>query len=181
MSKECIYEKIDGTQKLTQFLCTNYGNKKYVCFNFWRKTEISSIGKKAFAYDSFVQRVILSKNIKTIEESAFENSSGLEILEAPYRKKEKIKELSIQYNAFKGCENLKVVNLENVEKLHIEAFAFSGCCSLRAVVLPEECLIDENAFSGCDKDKLCFIVKPNSSSESFVRTHEYRWMKNEGN
>lgn len=181
MSKEFIYEKIEDTQKLTQFLCENDGKEKYVCFNFKRNAKISCIGKKAFAYDSFVQRVILSKNIKTIEESAFENSSGLEILEAPCQKNGKIKELCVQYNAFKGCEKLKVVNLENVKKLHIEAFAFSSCSSLRVIVLPKKCLIDENAFSGCDKDKLCFIVKPNSSSEYFARTHEYRWMKNEGN
>lgn len=136
---------------------------------------ITGIGKKSFANDSALQRIILPKTLITIEEKAFENCAELQVVEMNVV--DAAKQLTIQYHAFDGCGKLHTVNLGEAKSIRIEAEAFNGCCALRSIVLPKDCSISDTAFNGCDTEKLCFVVKTGSDAERYAREHDYRYVQ----
>ena len=138
------------------------------------KTMISKIGEKSFLNDSTLQRIILPDTLTFIEQSAFEKSSELQIVENDSDKSKRYPR--IQYRAFKDCSKLHTVILNHRRKIVLEAEAFSGCYNLRTVQITGECDISNSAFDGCDKDKLCFVCKKNSSVEKYAREHGYRYV-----
>lgn len=135
---------------------------------------INCIGKKSFADDTTLQRIVLPRTLETIEENAFENCKELQIVEMPCNE-----ELTVQYSAFKNCRKLHTVDLSGAQALRIEAEAFADCDSLCTVVLPENCSISENAFAGCRPDILCFVAPKDSGAGEYAREHNYRFVENE--
>ena len=132
------------------------------------------IVEKAFSNDTTLQRIILPKTIMTIEQSAFENCSELQIVEKDTEDTES--ELCIQYRAFKNCQKLHSFVICQTKNVVIESEAFSGCFNLRTVRITGEANISDSAFEGCDKDKLCFVCKKNSSVAKYAREHGYRYV-----
>ncbi len=142
---------------------------------------VNEIASNAFSNDSTLQRIVLPKTLVTIEQSAFENSTDLQIVEIEASEEIKKSSLYIQYRAFKNCTKLHTVILTTQEEsdrrhVNIEAEAFSGCYNLRTIQITGECNISDSAFDGCDKDKLCFVCKKNSSVEKYAREHGYRYI-----
>lgn len=162
---------------------------------------INCIGKKSFADDTTLQRIVLPRTLETIEENAFENCRELQVVEMPGNDddentgKEKqpadentgnggknnqpapAEKLTVQYRAFENCRKLHTVDLSGAQSLRIEAEAFAGCDSLRTVVLPENCSISENAFTGCSTDILCFVAPNGSGAGEYAREHNYRFVE----
>lgn len=162
---------------------------------------INCIGKKSFADDTTLQRIVLPRTLETIEENAFENCKELQIVEMPCSDDVKgagqekqpadkntgnggknnqpapAEKLTVQYSAFKNCRKLHTVDLSGAQSLHIEAEAFADCDSLRTVVLPENCSISENAFTGCRPDILCFVAPKDSGAGEYAREHNYRFVE----
>ncbi len=91
-------------------------------------------------------------------------------------------DLNVQYHAFKDCSKLHTVvfpKTEKEKKIVIEKEAFSACSSLRTVVLcgDGDFEIDDYVFSGCNTDRLVFVVSKESGAERFAREHGYRWVQ----
>lgn len=212
--------------KIVRFLYATATKDGLVTLDLTRE-QVSCIGKKSFADDTTLQRIVLPQTLETIEENAFENCKELQIVEMPCSDdvkgagKEKqpadentgdeennnqpavveetdqekqsadkntgnggknnqpapAKKLTVQYSAFKNCRKLHTVDLSGAQALRIEAEAFADCDSLRTVVLPENCSISENAFTGCRPDILCFVAPKNSGAGEYAREHNYGFVE----
>lgn len=181
--KEAFIEK-DG--KIVRFLYATATKDGLVTLDLTGE-QVSCIGTKSFADDTTLQRIFLPKTLKTIEENAFENCKELQIVEMPGNDdvkgagKEKQpaddKKLTVQYSAFKNCRKLHTVDLSGAQSLRIEAEAFADCDSLRTVVLPKNCSISENAFTGCRPDILCFVAPKDSGAGEYAREHNYGFVE----
>lgn len=163
----------------------------------------SNIAKEAFKNDTTQECILLDSKVNTIGESAFENCSELQFVEFSEKlkllgstirdsenKELKIekelelvpaKSLFIQYHSFKNCCNLHTIVLPKISKrnsLIIEKDAFLGCKELRTIVISGGyASIDEEAFRGCDTEKLVFIVfNPNNNCTvaKYAREHGFR-------
>lgn len=98
---------------------------------------------------SSLQTVELEDGAKIVHFSAFEGCDALTEVRG------KVK--SVAGASFKGCTNLKSIEITDDD--WIEANAFSGCRSLESVILPSNLTrILDNAFDGCTK--LTSIVLP---------------------
>ena len=156
-----------------------YGLRTLDLSNLLNNNLINDIAAKSFSNDSTLQRIILPKTTMTIEQSAFDNCSELQIVELD--SEDDFVLTLIQYQAFKNCSKLHTVLLKTNEykdnqMIEIEAEAFSGCYNLRTMQISGEANISDSAFEGCDKDKLCFVCKKNSSVEKYAREHGYRYV-----
>lgn len=171
-------------------------NEEYSCF----PEDIKIISSNAFQ-NSKVKIIKLGKNIETIEKSAFEDCSELELVyyednqnnEGKQGERnnndnlnsienieltEKDKTLTIQANAFKNCTKLTTVIFPKIkEKIIIEKNAFVGCESLRTVVLITDdnakICFTENPFEDCP-EYLTFICRKKSDIAKFARENEFR-------
>lgn len=217
--------------KIVRFLYATATKDGLVTLDLTRE-QVSCIGKKSFADDTTLQRIVLPQTLETIEENAFENCKELQIVEMPCSDDVKgagqentkgqtdssgsddqpadkntgngensnqsdaesqegknngnqannqqpadAEKLTVQYSAFKNCRKLHTVDLSGAQSLHIEAEAFADCDSLRTVVLPENCSISENAFTGCRPDILCFVAPKDSGAGEYAREHNYRFVE----
>lgn len=170
----------------------------YVCnlaegiktFNIDR--QITNISKQAFLDDSTIERVIFPKDNNssepfTIEESAFENCSNLQIFQCENdlitdkqsdesKNDSKLQKFVIQHNAFKNCSKLHTVILSAVaDGITIEKDAFFGCTELRTIViLSKKSNINEQAFS--HSDKLVFVTIEGSDAERYARELGFRYV-----
>lgn len=162
-------------------------NEEYSCF----PEDIKIISSNAFQ-NSKVKIIKLGKNIETIEKSAFENCSELELVYCAKTKEDDSKkdspienieildssDFTIQANAFKNCEKLTTVIFPKItKKLIIEKNAFVGCESLRTVVLLTDdnakICFTENPFEDCP-EYLTFICRKKSDIAKFARENEFR-------
>lgn len=107
--------------------------------------------------------------------------------------------ISIQYQAFKDCTKLHTVVfpcLLDKGKIVIEKEAFLGCKELRTIIILDEPKnqkktssrdtqitkpiisydIADDAFKGCDTDKLVFVVTKNSDAERYAREHGFHFV-----
>ena len=103
--------------------------------------KVTEIGESCFNGCSFLNKVVISSTVNSIEKTAFKDCIGLKSITIPA---DRIKE-----RAFIGCKNLSEVIFANgVEK--IERNAFEGCVSITSVKLPASFEdIDKDAFIGC--------------------------------
>ena len=151
----------------------------------------NKILRNAFKNDTTTECVLLDSKVSVIELSAFENCSKLQIVEYVEHKEIltnedgkipllKATNVIIQKHAFKNCGMLHTVIFPNSEengKIVIEKEAFLGCKELRTIVLRGNGFdIADDAFKGCDMDKLVFVVSPDSSAERFAREHSFRFV-----
>lgn len=153
------------------------------------------VGTKAFANEATTECVLFDQHATVIGESAFENCKELQFVqwtrngemlafestEDESKRMDNLfdvaEKLTVQYRAFKDCGKLYAVVFPKINgSLIIEKEAFAGCTSLRTVVLPWNGTFDiaDDAFLGCDKDKLVFAVTKGSKAENFARQHGYR-------
>ncbi|MBQ7744217.1 MAG: leucine-rich repeat domain-containing protein [Ruminococcus sp.] len=104
--------------------------------------KVIKIGKEAFKeYD--MSSIIISKNVTTIEQSAFEKCNNLKKIELPNSITE------IEGSAFNNCINLEEIILpESLSIIH--SATFQKCSNLKSVKLPDSItLIDNYAFADC--------------------------------
>lgn len=84
--------------------------------------------------------------------------------------------ISIQYHAFKDCENLHTIVLPKFSSISIEKEAFENCKNIRSVVLVENkksnVSISDEAFSNCTD--ITFICKKNGKVARYAREHNFR-------
>lgn len=115
---------------------------------------ISKIGHCAF-YNSKLQKISISRNVKRIDFCTFTGCKNLEDVEIRGNKLEEI-----QMGAFAGCGALKTINIPDSCRI-IGHQAFAGCRSLGSLQLPGnlECLGDMS-FSDCRS--LSELVIPDS-------------------
>lgn len=191
-----IYLREEGILKY--FICNIPENSNEACFTF--PNDIKNISSNAFQ-NSKVKLIALNETINTIEKSAFENCSELELVYCEdnqdnegkqceqnnsvnlysienIKLPEKNETLTIQANAFKNCEKLTTVIFPKItKKLIIEKNAFSGCESLRTIVLLAddnvEICFTENPFEDCP-EYLTFICRKKSDIAKFARENEFR-------
>ena len=112
------------------------------------------IGKKTFEGQDNLQKIQLSKYLKSVEDEAFCNCSGLQQIRFPdtvqkigvrafynctsFRSVEWGKELEeIQENAFTGCKSLEGTLFLPESLKYIYRDAFSGCSSIDSLVIPD--------------------------------------------
>lgn len=93
----------EGVQKIKQYAFSKNSNFTKV---YLPKT-LEEIADKAFWYAGGVQEVIMAENVKTIGYAAFENCSFLKSVTIPTS-------LSIDGNAFWGCDKLEAVNIFDI-------------------------------------------------------------------
>lgn len=85
--------------------------------------------------------------------------------------------ISIQYHAFKDCENLHTIVLPEFSSISIEKEAFENCKNIRSVVLIENdeksnVSISDEAFSNCAD--ITFICKKDGKVARYAREHNFR-------
>ena len=112
---------------------------------------VKAIGKNAFAEAPHVESIVISENVKAIEEQMMGGSLGRE--DKPPRLKRVVignGVTSIGRNAFADCEELtEVVFGSSLKK--IEPYAFCGCSKLKAVDLSNTKIttIQQGVFEWC--------------------------------
>lgn len=100
---------------------------------------ISSIGPRVFQGQTGLTKVVLPKNLYSIQESAFEGCTGLTSISIPDHTH------WIGGAAFAGCTRLTSVVLGK-ELGSLGGFAFANCSSLRSIHLPAYLSIGSNPF-----------------------------------
>ena len=88
-----------------------------------------------------------------------------------------VNNISIQYHAFKDCENLHTIVLPEFSSIEIEKQAFENCKNIRSVVLVEKdeksnVSISDEAFSNCSD--ITFICKKDGKVARYAREHNFR-------
>lgn len=106
---------------------------------------------------AIIKKVVIEDGVFNISYQAFLNFTSIEEVI--------IKRVAIRIGteAFAGCENLKRVVFEkpDVENafVKLENSAFGKCKSLKYINLPQNAVIEENAFYGCDSLDTTFLSK----------------------
>lgn len=72
----------------------------------------------------------------------------------------------IGWGAFCGCTHLRTISLP-FRLQTIETIAFAGCSSLNAITIPDQCRIEDLAFSKCDNLQ-SIEVSPNATLGHYV-------------
>lgn len=187
---------------LTQSKNSNEILQYFLCSTDKDKTEFSctqnEIAENAFKNDKTLN--IFQGEIKDnpgiiINKSAFENCAELKAVlflgnnnsdkKDPYSKNDVIdvknllpvENISIQYHAFKDCENLHTIVLPEFSSIEIEKEAFENCKNIRSVVLVENeeegnVSISDEAFSNCGD--ITFICKKDGKVARYAREHNFR-------
>ena len=177
-------------------------NNKIIHFGYIVKDDLRTIRieeyieRFAIKNDTTIEHLILNQSSK---ESMCENCDNLQIVEYLSKENQNKKEsslstfnnltilrtkatISIEYKAFKNCINLHTVVLPLVygqkSQLIIEKEAFAGCNNLRTVVFSKcNTVIEENAFTGCDFEKLTFVIVGNNNAAlRYAREHGIRYV-----
>lgn len=149
--------------------CTD---KEIVIPSMYNGKTVESISQSAFS-EKGIESVSISKNIYSIEESAFANCSSLKYVIF----EEGGKLTCINENAFKGCSSLVSIAIPT-PVTHIYRYAFADCTSLTSVEIPDTVSHIYKAFEGCtslsgiyitDISKWCSI----KFYDSYVNTQVY--------
>lgn len=110
--------------------------------NLTLQENIKTVGASAFLNNKTVKNLKITKNTKTIQEGAFENSA-IESADLS------ASGVSIADFAFSSCSKLKEVKFSN-KTSYIGESAFQDCTSLKKVTLPESLKsLAGSTFKGC--------------------------------
>lgn len=109
---------------------------------------------KIFQNNKEVERVILPDTVEQVFPETFKAMPNLVLVQLPS------KITVIPYCMFKGCENLKYINLENINQ--INEYAFSACKSLEYVNLNSLNKIEQFGFAECKNLKSISLPNINS-------------------
>ena len=102
-----------------------------------------SIGQRAFN-NSGLAEIVITEDVRKIDESAFESCKSLESIHIPGNVK------VLDNCAFMGCDHLSSVTLDE-GVYRIEGYVFAGCTSLKELRLPESMgEVGPGAFHGCN-------------------------------
>jgi len=94
-----------------------------------------------FSGNKTLKKVILPKNLKSLNGSAFENCSALtEVVNTAQI-------TNIESYAFSGCSSLKTIDLSSCEKIGWSAFYL--CTNLKSIILKKCKIIESSAFNDC--------------------------------
>lgn len=119
-----------------------------------RGRKVISVAENAFAGNSSLRMIKLSRYTRNIQTNAFNGCKSLHSVVIP----ESLK--IIDNNAFFGCSYLRNITLGN-EIIHIGERAFYGCQRLQEIYLPDSVqFIGKEAFGDCDR----LVVKCNPNS-----------------
>ena len=128
----------DGTIEIVRY---NGSDTNLIIPSKIEDKEITSIGKKAFAYCK-IASVSIPNSVTNIEEYAF-SYSDIESITIPNSV------TSINDNTFEGCENLMSVDIPN-SVTSIGNFAFANCTNLKELTIPDSVtVIKGRAFNYC--------------------------------
>ena len=131
--------------------------------------EVKAIYPYAFSRIKNLRKVIMHKDIRYIDQTAF---SGCEKLQSVIGLEES--ETMKNFNGFHGCVNLEEIKIpQNVEILG--ASALSGCKKISKIKLPDSCWsISHSAFNGCESLK--YIEIP--ANTELISTNAFKGCKN---
>ena len=141
---------------------------------------INCIGKKSFADDTTLQRIVLPRTLEIIEENAFENCKELQIVEMPCSddvkgagqentKGQTDSSGSDDQHADKNTGNGGKNNQSApAEKLTVQYSAFKNCRKLHTVDLSgaQSLHIEAEAFADCDSLRTVVLSENCSISEN---------------
>ncbi len=128
----------DGTIEIVRY---NGSDTNLIIPSKIEDKEVTSIGKKAFAYCK-IASVSIPNSVTNIEEYAF-SYSDIESITIPNSV------TSINDNTFEGCENLMSVDIPN-SVTSIGSFAFANCTNLKELTIPDSVtVIKGRAFNYC--------------------------------
>ena len=131
---------------------------------------ISQIGARAFFNNENLESVWMDQApLTVIQYEAFRGCENLRFVQLPKTLKE------IQYMAFDYCIGLtEIVFFEQVQIIGRRAFSY--CKKLGEVYCPDSLLyIDESAFDQCDKKTIWFHVDPDSHAEHYCALYGYNY------
>ena len=131
--------------------------------------EVKAIYPYAFSRIKNLRKVIMHKDIRYIDQTAF---SGCQKLQSVIGLEES--ETMKNFNGFHGCVNLEEIKIpQNVEILG--ASALSGCKKISKIKLPDSCWsISHSAFNGCESLK--YIEIP--ANTELISTNAFKGCKN---
>lgn len=133
--------------------------------------DINKICKNCFKNVSTVENIAINANLSLqIEQFAFENCSKLKTIVFDI----KDKDLTIQSDAFKSCNELDCVHIKSTSKITIEKDAFSQCYNLRVLILDSDNVeIRENAFES--SNDLCIVSKNNDVVKEYCSKNNFEY------
>ena len=117
-------------------------------------------GEGSFAYNDWIEEIILPKSLTEIDAFAFSNCTGIEKIIIP----ENVKKIDVM--AFAHCDNLKEVVLPN-SLVDIGDHVFWECVNLKRIEIPktvEE--IGEGILTGCNSVSSIKVAKGNKMYDS---------------
>ena len=143
-----------GCESLKEFPYQNVAN---IAMSAFRETGIEYfeigdgvfLGQCAFQDSQLKEVVFGATELQYINDYAFANTPLENVSLHPSI-------ISISYNAFSGCKNLKEIDLKNVKSIFAHAFSESGLQTIESTVVET---ISEGAFSGCKE--LTYVSLPN--------------------
>ena len=110
---------------------------------------VHHIGKRAFAYNDFVNLTIPGYVIR-IEDSAFAGCSKLQSITFEDIHSDYYGITNLSDGMFAGCESLRVVNLPETLN-RIGDYAFDGCFLMKDITIPDKVdYLGENSFTNCE-------------------------------
>ncbi len=115
---------------------------------------VTAIGDKAFMNNTVIKSVTVGKNVKSVENQAFEGCTSLG--------KVTVKNTGyIMDRAFAGCTSLKTLKLAASTE-YFGTGAFEDCSALKSVIITAKVrTIDDEAFAGCSSLKKVTIKSKN--------------------
>jgi len=160
------------------------------CKNTVIPKTVTGIGKQSFFNCIDLTSIIISDNITSIANDAFEGCSNLDTLcwgaqnVSPFEFKipiiSSLKHVIIEdgittipNRAFEGCNNIKSIKIPSSVRI-IESSAFACCTNLKRLIIPEGVTtIGQDAFGSCDSLKTLSV--PNSVT---ILTNAFRGSDN---
>ena len=158
---DLIYQKTENEPELSKIIAQKFYNNNISEYN------INKICKNCFKNVSTVENIAINANLSLqIEQFAFENCSKLKTIVFDI----KDKDLTIQSDAFKSCNELDCVHIKSTSKITIEKDAFSQCYNLRVLILDSDNVeFRENAFES--SNDLCIVSKSNKEIKDYCSKH----------
>lgn len=117
-------------------------------------------GDGSFAYNDWIEEVVLPKTLTEIDAFAFSNCTGIEKIVIP----DNVKKIDVM--AFAHCSNLKEIILPN-SLVDIGDHIFWECGKLRIITIPKSVEeIGEGIFAGCGSLSSIKVAKGNKLYDS---------------